>query len=289
MTTRLRRDIAHRPFGRWCLAFLAVAASAGLLSSPVRGDAPPPTETGKPTDLSKLPALAVKAFGPGEKLSYVIKYEFVVAGKASLEVGEAAPVDGRPTLSFTSRAESNDFTDVFFKVRDFNLAQVDRATMASLRFHQNLHEGNYKVIRNTSVDYGKGVYTYHQEKRGKTRESSGPVDGPVADILSSFFVTRTLALEAGKNYRIKVLSDEKVYFLRVDVGSKVETIKVPAGKFACIKVQPQIIGDAIFKAQEGRMTIWLTNDERRVPVLIRSKVAVGSFDAELESLELPKL
>ena len=93
--------------------------------------------------------------------------------------------------------------------------------------------------------------------------------------------TRTLPLLPGKEYSVDVFSDAEVYSLAIHVGDKIETVSVPAGKFNCIRVEPTIRGDAIFKAREGRMTIWLTNDERRMPVLIRSRVAVGSFDAEL--------
>ena len=60
-----------------------------------------------------------------------------------------------------------------------------------------------------------------------------------------------------------------------------EKIKVRAGEFECLKVTPFVVGDAIFKASDGKMTIWMTNDAYRMPVLIRSKVAVGAFDAEL--------
>jgi hypothetical protein len=228
-----------------------------------------------------LPPVANTAFKPGEKLEFVIKYEFVAGGTATMEVGEGPAIGGHQTITIQSRAESNNFIDAFFKVRDFNGSAIDKESLASLHFHQNLQEGNYRVVRNTGIDYNEGTYNWEKISKGKTRQRSGKIDQPVQDILSAFFKTRTLPLEPGKEYAVTVFSDEEVYPLSIKVSDKTESVRVPAGKFDCLRIEPNIKGDAIFKAREGRMTIWLTNDTRRMPVLIRSRVAVGSFDAEL--------
>jgi hypothetical protein len=170
-----------------------------------------------------------------------------------------------------------------FKVRDFNGAAIDKVSLKSLHFHQNLKEGKYHVVRNTAFDYVNASYNWEKIYKGKTTQRSGKLAQPMNDILSAFFVTRTLPLELGKEYHITVFSDEDVYPLLVKVADKTEKIVVGAGKFDCLRLDPAIQGDAIFKAREGRMSIWLTNDSRHMPVLIRSRVAVGAFDAELQS------
>ncbi len=230
-----------------------------------------------------IPYVAVKndAFKPGEKLKFALKYEFVVAGTATMEVQEGPVINNRPTLNIVSAAKSNGVIDKMFKVRDFNGAMVDRATLASVHFHQNLKEGGYQVIRNTSVDYPNREYRYERIHKGKTTTKTGEITQLSADILSAFFVTRTRALEPGKDYSVDVFSDEKIYPLLVHVQPKLETVKVGAGKFECLRLEPAIQGDSIFKASDGKMSLWVTNDARHMPVLIRSKVAVGAFDAEL--------
>jgi hypothetical protein len=60
-----------------------------------------------------------------------------------------------------------------------------------------------------------------------------------------------------------------------------ERIKVSAGSFDCIVIEPGLTAAGVFK-QEGKLTIWLTDDARHMPVLMKSKVAVGSIVAELE-------
>jgi hypothetical protein len=60
-----------------------------------------------------------------------------------------------------------------------------------------------------------------------------------------------------------------------------ETIKTPAGKFNCVVIEPLLKAGGIFK-NNGRLVIWLTDDERRMPVLMKSKVAIGSVKVVLQ-------
>ncbi len=236
-----------------------------------------------------LPKKINRAFTYGENLLYSIKYQFVAAGQATLEVSSGPLINCRPTYKFNSTARSASFIDNFFMVRDFNSSTSDKDSLLSFFFHQNLREGGYRVIRNTSLDYGTGQYLYQKERKGKVTKQNGPVTEPGFDVLSAFYYIRTLPLELGAEYDVKVFSDGSIYHLKLKVHPKFEDVKVPAGTFECIRIEPKVVGDAIFKAKGGGMTIWLTSDDRRMPVLIRSKVAVGAFDAELRKFDTPQI
>ncbi|MCG3203491.1 MAG: hypothetical protein KCHDKBKB_00159 [Elusimicrobia bacterium] len=228
------------------------------------------------------------AFCLGEKLTFVIKYEFIKAGFATMTVTEGPQIQGRSTIHLESRAESTGFVDSFFKVRDFNASTADEKSLISFNFHQNLKEGHYKVIRNTSFDYDKLIYKFNRVRKGKLVEREGPISQPLFDMLSAFFYVRTLPLKLGSRYEVTVFSDEEVYPLAVNVLPSLQKVNVQAGKFECLRIEPVFLGDGIFKAKDGKMTIWLTNDEKKMPVLIRSKVFIGSFDAELTDFSFGK-
>lgn len=234
-----------------------------------------------------LPAISNNAFWTGETLKFDIKYEFVTAGTAVMTVKTGPASDGVPTYHIETKAESNNFVDKFFKVRDYNSAMVDRDSLLSLSFHQNLKEGGYAVIRTTTFDYNTHRYSFVRTRRGTTTERKGGLTGPVMDALGAFFYTRTLDLQPGDEISVAVFSDEQIYPLNIKVAPKIETIKVEAGKFDCLRIEPLTEGDAIFQTSDGRMQIWLTNDQYKMPVLIRSKVFIGAFDAELQSFERP--
>ena len=70
-------------------------------------------------------------------------------------------------------------------------------------------------------------------------------------------------------------------------AQQVHSIKVHAGRFECLRVEPFIEGDALFKVKGKSMHIYLTNDERKMPIMIRSKVFIGAVDVELTDYVLP--
>jgi hypothetical protein len=59
-----------------------------------------------------------------------------------------------------------------------------------------------------------------------------------------------------------------------------QQIKVDAGKFNCVIIEPLVKEGGLFKS-EGRIYIWLTDDERRIPVMVTAKILIGSVDSEL--------
>src|SRR5262245_34470134 len=139
---------------RWPLfAIVAGAASIGLAEPPVPVPTPAVVTSTMPPIV--LPESPNTAFCVGEKLVFSLNYEFVKAGEATMEVMNGPRVNGRPTIYIESNAKSTGFVDTFFRVRDFNASTVDRESLAAVSFHQNLREGDYRVIRNTTFDYVK--------------------------------------------------------------------------------------------------------------------------------------
>ena len=63
-----------------------------------------------------------------------------------------------------------------------------------------------------------------------------------------------------------------------------EVVDVPAGKFECIVVEPMLKEGGLFKS-EGSIIIYLTNDEAKMPVRVKTKVIIGSINADLTSFE----
>jgi len=60
---------------------------------------------------------------------------------------------------------------------------------------------------------------------------------------------------------------------------------VPAGTFDCIVVEPALKFEGLFQ-QKGKVTIWLTDDEHRVPVLIKTQIVIGTIDIVLREAKI---
>jgi len=106
----------------------------------------------------------------------------------------------------------------------------------------------------------------------------------VQDVLSAFYLIRTRELKVGQSIFVDNHADKKNYPLEVKVLRK-ERIKVPAGTFDCVVVEPILRASGIFQ-QKGSLTVWLTDDQIKMPVLMKSKVVIGSISTELTKYKL---
>jgi hypothetical protein len=219
------------------------------------------------------------AFGAGEKLSFDINYGFINAGTATLEVAQLIEYQDRPCYQIISRAHSNKVFSTFFKVDDRIESIIDARGIYSWRFEKNLREGGYSADRIYSFDQPKGLAYYE----GDTIE----VPPVVQDALSVLYYIRTQELQVGSSIFLDNFTDGDQFPLEVKVVKR-ESISVEAGDFDCIVVEPLTQSVGVFK-NEGKLTVWLTDDRLKMPVLMKSKVLVGSITAELTDYELGEL
>ncbi|MBN1504626.1 MAG: DUF3108 domain-containing protein [Candidatus Eisenbacteria bacterium] len=219
-----------------------------------------------------------RAFVEGEWFHFSIRYGAIRAGDALMQVESVDSVAGRRCFRLVSKAESNSFFSLFFKVRDRVDSFMDAEELVSRRFWKNTHEGKHR--ENYTIDFD---YT-----TGKARYSNGAeFDFPACsqDILSAFYYVRTVDLEVGRSVEVPCHADKKNYPLEVKVHRR-ERVKTPAGEFDCLVVEPLLKSSGLFK-QKGKLTIWLTDDEYRIPVLMKSKIVVGSVSAILTEMHVP--
>lgn len=215
------------------------------------------------------------AFAVGEDLLFDVSYGLITAGSATMSIPDTVWEQGRPCYHVVTTARSASFFDVFFKVRDSVESIIDIQGMFPWRFEKHIREGGYKSDR----------YVTYDQINQKVYYKKDTLDVPqyIQGVLSSFYYVRTLNLEVGKHFDIDNYGDGKLYPLRVLVHKK-ETIKVPAGKFKCIVVEPVLRSEGIFN-QKGKLTIWLTDDERKIPVLMKSEVFIGSISVRLKKIK----
>ena len=232
------------------------------------------------------------AFHVGEKLTFNIRYGIIHAGEAIMEVKEKTVVnDSTPVYRITTTARSAKFFDAFYKVRDSVETYLDASGFFSWKYNKRLREGGYKFDLLVDYDQHRGIANietirYHKDEPLRIRHRNRYkvlVHKYVADVLAAFYYVRTQDLRVGEPIYMKNHDNKKVYDLQVIIQKR-ETIKVKAGKFKSILVKPRLSGEAIFK-QKGELWIWLTDDEYKIPIKMKSKVAVGSITTELKKIE----
>ncbi len=223
----------------------------------------------------------VPPFGVGERMSFDVTYGFITAGKAVMSIPETENVRGYPCYHVVSIAESVPWFSTFFRVRDVAESHLDVRELVTRRFEKSISEGDYRSHDLVHYDQERHIAIY-PERDGRVV----PLSLDAQDILSSLYYVRMMDLEVGRPVFIENHADKENYPLRIDVLKR-DRIEVPAGTFDCIVVEPVMRVEGLFR-HKGSLQIWLTDDGRHVPVLMRSKVVIGSISAELTSYSPPR-
>lgn len=210
--------------------------------------------------------------GVGEKMTYQLSYGIFKAGLSTMEVEDIDTTHGHITYRLKSRTKTNPFLDTFYKVRDEITSWVDTTSFASVQFKKTLREGKYQKEYQVWFDY--------QKMKAVSPDTTIQIEHRMQDVLSLFYYLRSLNLSVGDTVRLSNYDNDKISpFLLAVKG--IETVKVPAGTFECLAVEPFSDSDFLFK-YEGNLRIWLTNDERKIPVMMKSKANFGSMVLKLD-------
>lgn len=215
-----------------------------------------------------------KAFTVGEKLTFDVKYGFVTAGVAEFSIPKISRLAGRETYNVIFKVNSVPAFDAFYKVRDRYETFIDVEGIFPWRFEQHIREGSY------SRDFS----AFFDQRKNKAKTSEGTYNIPpnVNDIVSAFYLARTFdysKMKAGDKIQLQNFYKDKVYPLDIIFHGR-EKVSVAAGTFDCIILEPIAKEGGLFKS-EGTLVLWLTDDEIKMPVKVKTKVIIGSIDAEL--------
>jgi hypothetical protein len=215
-------------------------------------------------------------FGEGEYLLFAIQYGLIYAGDATLEVRNIATLDSVKAYHIISNARTSKTFDLVFKVRDRHESFMDYDNLFSLRFSKHLREGKFRRDEEVIFDQ-RGHRAIYPDKEV-------PIPPSTQDFLSALYYVRTLRFDVGQAVQMANHTGGKNYPIYVKVLRR-ERVTVPAGEFDCLVVEPVLQTSSIFE-HKGKLTIWLTDDTIKMPVLLRSKVVVGAFEAVLKEYRL---
>jgi hypothetical protein len=224
-------------------------------------------------------------FGPGERVDMRVTYAALLAGRASLAV---EPGRDAASLRFVSVARSQGFFAWLFRfhVDDRTVAEWNPLTSCSLGIEKHLREGRATREQVVRIDPDRGRVEV-EDRKVEQREFS--LEPCVLDVLSALFVTRARGVSEQEPLKLPVFDNGKSYVLEVRFrGRERLDLPEPLGRdVPTIVVEPLLAEGTGLFVKKGRLAIWLTDDERRVPVRLRSKVAIGSISADLESYSPP--
>lgn len=229
--------------------------------------------------IALLPASAEPLYA-AERLEYSLYWNGIKAGKASLEKRESGD-----TVQLISTVTSTPLAGFVYTVDDLVVSTLKKRPESGgiglpSAYRIKLQEGRHRRDREYRFDYAekKILYINHLEKE----RLEFPLALPTLDPLASIYHVRTLPLEVGKSLHVTIFDSKRSYRMEVRVLRR-EEVDTPAGRFKTIAIQPVLQSEGFF-SRRGEFFLWLTDDDRRIPVQIKTKIKVGTVTGLLSGI-----
>jgi hypothetical protein len=216
-------------------------------------------------------------FGVGERFTYDVKLGPFRAGRGTMEVTSIDTIRGRTAYRAVFRVKGG---ILGYKADNTMESWIDTATVTSLRFTQDFEQ--------TGKDRRKHYEIYPE--RAIYQEPNKPEQTSVADPLddaSFIYFVRTVPLEIGRTYSFDRYFKPDANPVRIKVLRR-ETVKVPAGTYQTLVVQPIIKSKGMF-SENSKAEIWFSEDANRIMVQLKADLPVGSLNLYLTSARPPTL
>lgn len=267
---------------------LLVGLVAGCLAlPPTTALAVPPAKGNVPRVPGRAECAALPAAGqtipwkPGERLTYDIDVMGAQAGKLALvalpPVGKGASAE----YPLRALAASNSFFSKIRRVRGRSTSYVRARDMHPRRYEEASQEG--KLTKSANVVFkrateGRQVQIEYKRNNAKGKRNVRYLNDAF-DPVSTIYYLRTLDFRDGMPVCFDSYGIRRLWRVTGSVKG-VETVKVPAGVFQAWHIEGVAVRtDDPYKRRE--VHVWITNDERRLPVASLGVLDLGAVRAQL--------
>jgi uncharacterized protein DUF3108 len=228
---------------------------------------------------SPAPATPVAGhpFAVGEKLSYTAKLGMLTLGSGSLEVASIDTVRGVESYRLRFRLQGK---TMFYSLDDVLESWIGTSDLNSRRFVQDFVENDKTTKRQYEIYPDSGFYREHG------RDTTRATPAAPLDDAAFFYFVRLTPLEVGKKYTYDRYFRKDKNPVTIEVLKR-EKMELPDGsKVQCLILHPTIDTKGLF-SKRSETRIWLTDDDRRLPVQIRTKFPFGTITLRLRDMVLP--
>lgn len=221
-----------------------------------------------------------KAYGHGEWFKFRIHYGLITAGYATLKVDNAL-VQGKEVYHVQGEGHTTGITKVLFEVEDYYQSYIDKELDIPYRFIRKIDEGGY--TKDIEIDFNHDTKTAVVTNNKHNTVDEVALEENVQDMVSSFYYLRnkldTENIKEGDVVDMNMFFDRGNYKFRLKFLGR-ETLKTTFGKVPTMIFRPYVESGRVFEEEES-LTVWVTDDGNKMPILIKADLMVGSLKATL--------
>lgn len=222
------------------------------------------------------------AYEVGEWFKFRIHYGLVTAGYATIEVKEAVR-DNKKVFHTVGMGRTTGITKMFFNVKDDYQSFIDKETNKPYQFLRKIDEGGY--TKNEEGFFNQNKNTVLIKNYEDKSEKTFSVTENVQDILSSFYYLRNYPnidkLKTGESVPIDMFFDNEIVKFKLKFVGR-EKITTKFGKVKAMIFRPLVQSGRVFKEEES-VTVWVTDDDNKMPLRIKASLAIGALKADLDA------
>lgn len=224
------------------------------------------------------------SFSSGEVLKYKVHYGVITAAEAVIDVSPNLHyVNNRPCYRATVTGKTNSSFDFFIRVRDTWQSYIDTAAIVPQRSYRSIEESNYRKRETVNFDHYRNTALVETKKKNRAKETeSYKIPDNVQDIVSGFYYLRTLnydKMQVGDKLSLRGFFDEENFNMQVTFKGR-EVVSTKAGDIRAIKLTPKMPKNKLFNGEDA-ITVYLSDDKNKIPVLIQAEMLVGSVKINL--------
>ena len=203
-----------------------------------------------------------------EELQYSANFRFINAGEANLRAKYFK--DNKVQISTT--INSNRFLSRFYAIND-SINSIYTHDFKLDRIFKKISQGDYQKTFVSSID--------SRNREVKTNSNIDRFRYDIYDPIGLIYLLRSVDIKNISNMRFSIIDNGKVMDIGIDVYFN-HTIVVAGSEFSCVKFVPYSIRDEKLFKNEGIMSVWITDDEDRVPIKIEQLTNIGTMTLELK-------
>ena len=222
------------------------------------------------------------AYDVGEWFKLRIHYGIVNAGYATLEVKDAT-INNKKTFHIVGKGYTTGMSRFFFKVDDLYESYIDKETRNPYQFVRKIDEGGYTKNQEGFFNQSSNKVLVKDYKHRTEKTIYVPKN--TQDILSTFYYLRNHPnidkLNIGESLAIDMFFDDETTKFKLKFMGR-ENITTKFGVVPAMIFRPLVQSGRVFKEQES-VTVWISDDDNKVPLRIKASLAVGSIKADIDA------
>lgn len=232
--------------------------------------------------------LAAQLYHPGEVLEYRVSYKAKMFPNTEVGAVEVATVleteDGHEFYKVTGIGRTLPTYRWFFNLEDIYTVWIDTATLRPVRFESDLHEGDYTFQSYYTYMWADStVHTRWRRRQMPFEQKTMQLSPESMDAISLFFNLRSATADSfreGEPATLEMVLQDTIRHLKYRFqGREIKKIR-NMGRFRTLKFDCQLGTSEGFSFTDGTIfTIWISDDENKIPLYIESPVRVGSINA----------